>query len=211
MNVDSLTKLVLQWFACNGRIFPWRKTMDPYYIFIAEILLRRTQAKRVVETYLTLIKRYPTPEELSQANICELREMFKPLGLIRRADWLVDAAKRIVSEYGGLVPNNLDELSTLPGMGTYSSRAVVCLAFGKAVPMIDEGSGRLLRRMLNLANKGPAYSDPELLKIAEAIVPIKHARNFNLALLDIASAYCHLKSPRCTICPLTSLCKYAKK
>jgi len=209
LNSSTLAHLVLQWFAYNGRDFPWRKTMNPYHILIAEILLRRTQANRVVEPYLRLIERFPTPEALSHADISELRQLFQPLGLIKRADWLIDGAKLIVREHNGLVPSSLDTLSTLPGMGVYSSRAVICLAYDEAVPMVDESSGRLLRRLLNRSPSGPAYSDRQLLKIAEAILPAEHARDFNLGLLDIAYVYCHYKLPDCPNCPLVRICSYS--
>jgi A/G-specific adenine glycosylase len=203
-----ITRLVLQWFIHNGRDFPWRKTKNPYDIFIAEILLRRTQAERVVETYLQLIKRYPTPEHLAHADACELRQFFQPLGLIRRADLLIEAGKRILLDHKGLIPNDLCSLSTLPGMGIYSSRAIMCLAFGKPVPMIDESSGRLLRRVFGLHAIGPAFSDRELLRTAAAIVPVEHPREFNLGLLDIASIYCHHNVPACLKCPIRRVCSY---
>jgi A/G-specific adenine glycosylase len=209
-NSNSFPQIVLQWFARNGRDFPWRKTKNPYHIFIAEILLRRTQATRIIDVYKDLIERYPTPEALSRANLQELRCIFKSIGLFGRADRLIDAAKLIVKLYDGLIPNNVDLLSTLPGMGIYSSRAVLCLSFNMAVPMVDESSGRLLRRVLNLKTTRPAYSDRELLRIANTIIPFNNARNFNLGLLDIASAYCHHRSPECPVCPLRINCSYSK-
>jgi A/G-specific adenine glycosylase len=207
--LDIFTQLVLQWFVHNGRDFPWRKTSNPYHVFLAEILLRQTQANRVVKTYLVLLEKYPSADALSHANVAELRILFQPLGLIKRADLLVRAAKYIMEKYCGLIPNNVDELSTIPGMGIYSSRAVVCLAFGKAEPMVDESTGRLLRRVFNLTPKGPAYSDWGLLETAKTIVPSGQARSFNLGLLDIASAYCHYTVPDCKLCPLSSLCFYS--
>ena len=210
-NLNGFSQFVLQWFACNGRDFPWRKTSKPYHIFVAEVLLRQTQAWRVVEPYLEFIAEYPSFEALSIADVNALRKWFKPLGLFRRADLLVNSAKRVVNEYSGVLPSSLKSLLRLPGMGNYSARAVACLAFGAAVPMIDESSGRLLRRMLGLTHKGPAHSDRKLLKLAETIVPQEHSRDFNLGLLDIASIYCHYESPSCSNCPLAKFCSYGAK
>lgn len=170
--------------------------------------MRRTHAERVVETYREMIRRYPTPEDLSRADAQKLRKIFSSLGLFRRADVFIEAAKKIVREYGGRIPNNISQVSTLPGMGIYSSRAVVCLAFGEPVPMIDESSGRLTRRVLNLEGRSPAYSDKKLLRIAVAIIPVQFAREFNLGLLDIASAFCHHDIPDCSLCPLTKVCAH---
>lgn len=210
-NLHGFSQLVFHWFTYNGRDFPWRKTSNPYYIFVAEVLLRQTQAKRVVESYLELVERYPTFEALSQADVDELRKWFKPLGLVKRADLLVDAANHVVYEHDGQLPKSLNALLDLPGIGDYSARAIACLAFGATVPMIDESSGRLLRRVLGLTSKRPAHSDHKLLKTAETIVPLECARDFNLGLLDIASAYCHHNNPSCFRCPLAELCSYAQK
>ena len=129
-----------------------------------------------------------------------------PLGLVSRADLLVDAAKAILDRHGGEVPRDINEIESLPGMGRYSARAVHCLAHGGAVPMIDESSGRLLRRLLGLSGTGPAYTDRKLLERTEALVPHETSRAFNLGLLDIAAAYCHVGSPDCVQCPLRGLC-----
>jgi A/G-specific adenine glycosylase len=209
IDIDFLHSFVIQWFIKNGRVFPWRLTKNPYNIFIAEALLRRTKADIVVAPYLELIKRFPTPYHLSDADISKLRDWFQPLGLVRRADQIVSAAKAIVEEHRGIVPNKLDELMALPGIGVYSGRAIACLAFDAVVPMIDESSGRLLRRLFRLSLKGPAYSDKKLRQIAEKIIPKNNARDFNLGLLDIAYYYCKPLRPNCASCPLYSNCSYA--
>jgi A/G-specific adenine glycosylase len=207
--LDCFSQPVIQWFANNGRDFPWRNTKNSYHIFLAEILLRQTQAERVVGPYLRLIERYPTSEALSRASVGNLRKWFRPLGLVRRADQLISGTKLIMSKHGGLIPRSLDALLTLPGLGEYSARAVACLAFGAKVPMIDESSGRLLRRVFNLEPRGPAYCDRQLLEIAEALIPAENARGFNLGLLDIASAYCHHNTPNCLDCPIGKICSYS--
>lgn len=177
---------------------------------MAEVLLRRTQAERVVQPYQKLIEKYPTPESLSLADVQEMRKVFQPLGLTRRANLLVEAARRIIKEHGGQVPNSISAILTLPGMGIYSSRAVACLAFGESVPMIDESSGRLLRRVLNLERNMPAYSDKQLMRQVAEIIPSQHPREFNLGVLDIAAAFCHQNTPSCINCPLTKICSFSQ-
>lgn len=207
----KLRKSVLRWFAASGRDFPWRGTCNPFHILIAEALLRQTQAERVVEPYLELIARHPDPWSLARADVRELRRWFKPLGLLRRADRLVQTARALVRDHDGQVPNNLEALLALPGLGTYSARAVLCLGFGAPVPMIDEGSGRVLRRALGLATRRPAYSDRQLLQIGAEILPKKSSKSFNFGLLDIAAAYCRPEHPRCNDCPLLRICDYAQR
>ena len=197
---------VVSWFRCNGRDFPWRDTTNPFYILMAEVLLRQTQATRVVGPYIQLVTTYPDPASLAEADVDGLRQWFKPLGLVRRADRLVECAHRLLRDYGGQVPRDLRSLQSLPGIGRYSARATLCMAFNHPLPMIDEGSGRVLRRVLGLLDAGPAYSDIRLAEVAERILPDSHAREFNLGLIDIGAAYCHPRTPVCPECPLLEDC-----
>jgi len=121
---------------------------------------------------------------------------------------LIDASKIIIQKHGGQIPENIDAIATLPGMGIYGSHAVMCLAFSESVPMIDESSGRLLKRAFHIDLKGPAFSNRELLNFATCIIPIRKARDFNLGLLDIAAAYCHCNNPDCLNCPVQKICLY---
>jgi A/G-specific adenine glycosylase len=206
---NSFSALALRWFEDNARDFPWRNTTNAFHILIAETLLRQTQAKRVVDPYLYLSACFPNPHVLANANVKELRDWFKPLGLVNRADRLVKTADCLVHEYQGLVPNDLEALVSLPGLGAYSARAIMCLAFDEPVPMIDGSSGRLLRRMLGRSGVSPAYCDITLIEIASSVVPRDSPKQFNLALLDIAAAYCHPRKPICSQCPLKVLCSRA--
>ena len=199
---------VVSWFRSNGRDFPWRETRNPFHILMAEVLLRQTQAARVVGPYIHLVTTYPDPASLAEADVDALREWFRPLGLVRRADRLVQCARRLLGDYGGQVPRDLRSLQSLPGIGRYSARATLCMAFDHPVPMIDEGSGRVLRRVLRFLDTGPAYSDPRLAEVAERILPGSYAREFNLGLIDIGAAYCHPRTPDCRGCPIFTHCAF---
>ena len=195
-------------FCSNGRDFPWRETRNPYHILIAEVLLRQTQAARVVDPYFHLINTYPDPASLSEADVDALRQWFRPLGLVRRADILVECARLLVRDYQGRVPRDLRDVQSLPGIGRYSARATLCMAFNDPLPMIDEGSGRVLRHLLALSDTGPAYSDVLLADVAERILPGGNAREFNLGLIDIGAAYCHPRTPDCRGCPIFTHCAF---
>ena len=203
---EEFATSVVSWFRFNGRDFPWRGTTNPFYILIAEVLLRQTQATRVVGPYIHLITIYPNPASLAEADVDGLRQWFKPLGLVRRADRLVECARRLLRDYGGQVPRDLESLQSLPGIGRYSARATLCMAFNHPLPMIDEGSGRALRCVLGLSGAGPAYSDINLAEVAEGILSDGHAREFNLGLIDIGAAYCHPRTPDCPECPILEDC-----
>ena len=204
-------RAVLDWYRSRGRDFPWRSTCDAFHILVAEVLLRQTQANRVVEPYLELIDKYPSVEALADAERIELSEWFNSLGLVRRADNLIKASRLIVEKHGGCVPRDLNALMSLPGVGTYTSRAVLSLAFRIPVPMVDESSGRLFRRFWGLPKKGPSYNDRTLLRFAEHLIPRNQSREFNLGVLDIAAAYCHVRNPICAGCPLENDCAYGTK
>ena len=206
--IEKLRTPVLEWFAINGRSFPWRETQNAFHILIAEVLLRQTQASRVVGPYRHLVATYPDADALARADVDELRTWFKPLGLVKRVDYLIEMAGIIVEKHSGRVPDDLGTLLDFPGLGNYSARAVLCLGFGFPLPMIDEGSGRVLRRILGLAAKGPAYSDPILLRAAEAMIPKASGREFNLGLVDLAAAHCRPLHPRCSTCPLVGMCQW---
>ena len=203
---NELATSVVSWFRTNGREFPWRDTRNPFHILIAEVLLRQTQAARVVGPYTHLVTTFPDPASLAEADVKALRQWFRPIGLVRRADRLVECARHLMRDYEGQVPQDLHNLRSLPGIGRYSARAILCMAFDDSMPMIDEGSGRVLRRVLGFPGAGPAYSDTRLADSANRLVPSRHAREFNLGLIDIGSAYCRPKKPDCPKCPLLRDC-----
>ena len=205
---QDLAASVVGWFLSNGREFPWRSTSNPFHILIAETLLRQTQAARVVGPYFQLISKYPDPASFAKANVNALREWFRPLGLVRRADNLVECSRRLVQDYEGQVPKDICDLQSLPGIGRYGARAILCLAFNHPVPMIDGGSGRVLRRVFGLPDTGPAFSDVRLAGAAERVLPDSKAREFNLALIDLGAAFCHPRKPHCSECPILRLCTF---
>lgn len=208
LNSSVFVQSTVQWFGSHGRMFPWRRTSNPFHILVAEVLLRQTQAGRVVGPYLDLIERYPDAQALAQADVTELRKWVRPLGLVQRADRLVQCARILVKDYAGQVPGDLKALESLPGLGRYSARAILCLGFNQPVPMIDEGGGRVLRRTLGHEPRGPAFSDTALMDAAESILPHESPRDFNLGLIDIADTYCHPTKPDCLSCPLFKVCTY---
>ena len=207
---EEFTHITLDWFNAHGRTFPWRTTSNPFHILIAETLLRQTQADRVVRPYQELVNRYPDPHNLAKADVGSLRNWFRPLGLFKRSYFLVQAAKEIVNHYDGELPTDLKTLLQLPGVGIYSACAIHCIAFGSPLPMIDESSGRLLRRVLGLGYTGPAFSDRRLFEKVETMFAKLITKTFNFGLLDLAARYCRPKSPNCCVCPLHNLCTYAK-
>lgn len=202
----DLANQIVRWFRENGRKFPWRETEEPYKILIGELMLQKTSASQVLSVYKELLKKYPGPEELSKASAKKIEKMIYPLGLQNtRAKRLKDLAKKLVDDFGGKVPDKEEELKGLPGVGDYISKSVMCLAFGQRRAMIDANAGRVLGRFYEGEEN---YSMNENIRErAEALLPDKNFREFNLGILDFGALVCRPKNPLCKECPLSRGCK----
>jgi DNA (cytosine-5)-methyltransferase 1 len=210
--IDAIQQNLLQWFAENARCFPWRTTMDPYKVLVAEKLLQQTAAtKKVVAAYETVISLYPTAEALSKAQPARLRQLIRPLGFLYRADELPRLARALLDRHAGKIPTDLSDLLRLPGVGDYSARAVLSFAYSQDIPVVDTNVARFLRRVYGITKRlsdNPARSR-QLIAIASALIPEGRSREFNLAILDLSSLVCKPREPECPACPIRECCSYA--
>lgn len=205
----AIQKKMLTWFETNQRKFPWRETDSPYAILLAEKLLQQTSATQaVVSAYNNILSLYPTIEMLAKAKIQKLESIITPLGFKYRATELLKLAQEIVVKHGGRVPDNLKTLLSLPGVGDYIARAVLCFGYGLVVPIVDTNVARFLYRTFGL--NGTLPSNPARLRflsaLASGLVPAKAARDFNLAILDLCAKVCVSGEPYCNECPLIGEC-----
>ncbi|MBN1922096.1 MAG: A/G-specific adenine glycosylase [Anaerolineae bacterium] len=203
---------LLIWFRSNRREFPWRETDYPYAVLLAEKLLQRTATRRdLVAAYEKLLSLYPHPELLAEADIADVKKIVSVLGLHYRAGELITLSRALCERYGGEVPNDLDLLMTLPGVGAYTGRAVLCFAFGQAVAVVDTNVARILYRVFRLPGGMPPNPARrrDLTELASSLVPQDHPREFNWALLDMGAAICSARRPKCSMCPITDLCSSA--
>jgi len=194
------------WFAHHGRSFPWRRTRDPYRVFVAETLLRKTRAEDALPVYSSIVQRYPTVQALSRAGCRQLRCLVAPVGLPSRADTMLEATRRIATLNGGRMPGTRLDLLRLPGVGPYIASAIASFAHDERTPVVDNGVARVLARAFSLEPSRPAYLDSEVQSIAEQLLPVGGARRHNLALLDLSAAVCRASSPSCTSCPVRRVC-----
>ena len=210
---EQFAQELLTWFQKSERVFPWRKTTDPYRILLAEIFLRKTDAAKVCNVYERFIGEYPGFEALAKANERDLEDFLRPLGLYkRRAKELVDLAHIVTTAHHGEIPHSREELLELPGVGDYIANAVLCFAFGRGVPILDTNVIRIITRVFSFQSKKKrARDDPEMWRVARRILPKRRARGFNLAMLDLAATICLSRKPRCIACPVRSLCDYYEK
>lgn len=209
--VENLQTLMLDWFAKNQRSFPWRETRDPYQVLLAEKLLQQTAAnEKVVAAYNEIVASYPDITSLANASSQKLKSIITPLGFAYRAEELPRLAKSILNHDHATLPNELEGLLALPGVGDYSARAVLAFAYGNDVPIVDTNVARFLYRLYGITE--PLPSNParskKLISMAQALVPSGKARDFNLALLDLCATVCIARKPSCAQCPLNGHCNY---
>lgn len=183
--IESLQNKVLNWYNNNKRDFPWRKTTNPYYIHISEIMLQQTQAQRVISYYNTFISKYPTVKSLSEATNTDLLYQWQGLGFNSRAIRLKEAATQIHQNYNDQYPQNRKTLQKFPGIGPYTSSAILAFAFNMDVPVVDTNIRRFLIYELNLSY---STSQKELETIARKLTPKGKAREWNNALMDYSNS-----------------------
>jgi len=205
--VQIQTKL-LRWFKQNGRDLPWRKTKDPYAIWISEIMLQQTQVATVIPYYEKFLKTFPTFHHLAKANLSAVLKVWEGLGYYSRARNLHQASRLIEKHSNGKIPDNLKDLLNLPGIGKYTAGAILSIAFNKTMPILDGNVKRVLSRLYAISgNPGRGKTEGLLWQLSESLLPKGRAGLFNQALMDLGAMICTPKDPQCPKCPLTDLCK----
>lgn len=203
----ALRDAVLDWFDAEGRPLAFRETADPWAILVSEAMAQQTQAVRAAEAWGRFLAEFPTAGALAAATPAAVIRAWRGLGYNRRALALRLAAIAIVRDHGGRVPDDLDTLRQLPGVGPYTARAVAALAFGQRVGAVDTN----VRRVLNRAVGGRlgAFSAGELQAVADASVPSDRPGHWTHALMDVGATFCKPRAPRCVDCPARHWCRAA--
>jgi A/G-specific adenine glycosylase len=203
--LGALRSAVLAGAARWWRDLPWRHTRDPWRVLVSEVMLQQTQAPRVVEPYLAYVARFPTPTACARAGQAASVRAWSGLGYNRRAVALHRAATVIDERHGGRVPDDLDALLALPGVGEYTARAVLAFAFERHVGVVDTNVARLLAR----AVAGRSLRATEAQQLADRLVPAAESWRFNQALFDLGAQVCTSQRPSCPDCPLRQRCRWA--
>lgn len=200
------TRILLAWFREQQRDLPWRKTRDPWAVLLAELMLQQTQVARARERFGPFLTRFPTPEACAAAPVGDVIRLWQGLGYNRRAVNLHRAAKQIVARHAGSVPDRLEQLLDLPGVGPYTARAVLAFAFERDVGVVDTNAGRVLAR----AVAGRTLGASEVQRLADAQVPAGAGWAWNQAVLDFGAAICTKRAPKCHSCPIQPCCAWAQ-
>ena len=199
---------LLQWYATEKRDLPWRITNDPYAILVSEIMLQQTQVDRVLPKYLQFLVAFPTIAALANAPTADVISAWVPLGYNMRAVRLQAIARQVIAEYDGRIPDTIEELLKLKGIGRYTAGAIACFAYHKQVATVDTNIRRVLHRIFfGLEQPELKLNDAQMLAHAEHVLPSGEAYNWNQALMDLGATICSSNNPRCGECPLQETCR----
>ena len=199
---------LLQWYAAEHRDLPWRSTHDPYAILVSEMMLQQTQVQRVLPKYEQFLAEFPTLADLAAAPTADVISAWVPLGYNMRAVRLQSIARQVMNEFDGSIPDTIEELLTLKGIGRYTAGAIVCFAFKQQVAMVDTNIHRLLQRIfLGMDISEHMLTNAQRLTLAEQVLPDGKAYDWNQALMDLGATICTSANPHCSRCPLQDVCK----
>ena len=203
----AVARPLLRWYARCRRDLPWRRSRDPYRVWVSEVMLQQTQVDRVRDYFARFMSRFPTVQSLAAAREPEVLRLWEGLGYYRRARQLHAAAKKVVAEHGGNLPAGVEELRRLPGIGRYTAGAIASIAHGQSEPIVEANSRRVLARLTGYDRPldGTAGDGP-IWEIAGRLVPRKDAGLFNQAVMDLGAMVCTPERPLCASCPLSTLC-----
>lgn len=198
---------LLGWFKVHRRQLPWRETDNPYHIWISEVMLQQTQAKKVVEYYQNFVDRFPTLQHLANAELDDVLKQWEGLGYYARARNLRKAAKVLVEQMNGKVPKEYSEFRALPGVGDYTAAAVQSIAFNRPYAVVDGNVKRVVARLFLIESPANQSSSAKIFQTrADSLLDHDQPGRFNQAMMELGSKICRPKSPLCVVCPVGDFC-----
>lgn len=203
--MELLQRRLIEWWADNGRDLPWRRSRDPWAVLVSELMLQQTQVARVEHRWTRFLDRFPSPAACAASAVGEVVDEWSGLGYNRRAVHLHRSASHCVERFGGALPDTLDDLLTLPGVGPYTARAVLVFAHERDIGLVDTNAGRFVARAL----AGRRLTPPEAQRVADRAVPEGWGWTWGQAVFDLGASICRKRSPRCLRCPVRDACSWA--
>ncbi len=198
----------MDWYESRKRDLPWRRTRDPYAIWVSEVMLQQTQVKTVLGYYERWMARFPSVKALAAAEDADVLHAWQGLGYYSRARRLLAGARAVAERHAGRLPRDVEALLALPGIGPYSAGAIASIAFGLPEPIVDGNVVRVLCRLFAL--KGDPAKAPlkqKLWGLARELLPADQPSEFNQSLMELGATICTPTSPRCPECPVAKQCQ----
>ncbi|HET8859789.1 MAG TPA: A/G-specific adenine glycosylase [Marivirga sp.] len=206
--MQNFSNRLINWYKNNQRELPWRNTLDPYKIWLSEIILQQTRVNQGLPYFINFVTHYPKVHDLANAPEDEVMRLWQGLGYYSRARNLHECAKSIVKDYNGEFPHTYEELLRLKGVGKYTAAAIASFAFGQAVPVVDGNVFRVLARYFAIQDDiAQPKSFSKFFNIANQLIPDKQANTFNQAIMELGAMICRPKKPDCENCPLNHDCE----
>ncbi|MEE8122391.1 MAG: A/G-specific adenine glycosylase [Anaerolineales bacterium] len=203
----SLSDKLLGWYREHGRDLPWRRSKDPYALWISEIMLQQTRVETVIPYYTRWMEQLPGIQSLARATTDDVLSLWEGLGYYRRAHNLRKAARKILEEFNGAIPNQIADLKRLPGVGAYTAAAIAALAFNVDTLALDGNLRRVIARLIDLEDDPRRrQGERRIREWADEMMPSGHAGEFNQALMDLGATICTPRKPQCGLCPLMPSC-----
>ena len=195
---------MLAWGVPRLRDLPWRRERDPWRILVAEVMLQQTQVDRVIPKWDAFLRAFPTPERCARASLGDVLRLWQGLGYPRRAKHLHETAMRVTESNGGRLPDSLEALLALPGIGPYTARAVLAFAFERDVAVVDTNIARILARV-----SGERLTQKAAQATADELVPDGAGWTWNQVIMDLGALVCRPR-PSCAACPISDGCAWQR-
>ncbi len=203
----TLRRRLVAWYRRHARDLPWRRTRDPYHVWVSEIMLQQTQVVTVIPYFQRFLKRFPNIKKLAEAGEQDVLRVWEGLGYYRRARQLHRAARLIVERHDGQFPRDADAVRSLPGIGRYTAGAILSIAFDQRQPILEANTVRLFSRLAAFRGDSSSRDGQQYLwQLAESSLPRRHAGDFNQALMELGGTICTPRDPKCLVCPVAALC-----
>ena len=205
--MNSVADILLDWYAREGRDLTWRRTRDPYRIWLSEVILHQTRVAQGTEYYLRFTERFPDVASLAAAPEDEVLKLWQGLGYYSRARNLHAAARQVVERFGGRFPVALEEVRSLRGVGDYTAAAICSAAYDAPCAVVDGNVYRVLARLFDLdAPIDSTAGKRAFAELAQSQLDTAHPGRYNQAIMDFGALRCTPSSPRCEVCPLAGQC-----
>jgi len=203
----AIRRNLLRWYHANARDLPWRRTRDPYAVWLSEILLQQTRVDQGLPYYERFLTQFPTVKSLASANEHAVLKAWEGLGYYSRARNLHKAARIVAIDRKGEFPKNAEAWQALPGVGRYTAGAIASIVYGEAVPVLDGNVIRVLTRLFDIdaCSDQPSVRD-QLWELAGELVPESDPGDFNQAMMELGASVCAPRNPSCSDCPLENSC-----
>jgi len=204
----ALRRALLHWFREEARDLPWRRTSDPYRIWLSEVILQQTRVDQGLPYYERFVEAFPDVRALADAPLDRVLKLWEGLGYYTRARNLHRAARVVADDFGGEPPRRAELLQMLPGVGRYTAAAIASIAFGEREAVVDGNVKRVLSRLFNVeASIDDTATEKELWRLADQLLAPRHPGDFNQAMMELGARICVPRAPDCANCPVVAHCQ----